>query len=398
MASVAHAKPVTKAEQPELVRAVENMSIAAGLTRTPPVYIIDDPAPNAFAAGRKPSDAYVAATTGLVALMDQRELEGVVAHEISHIRNRDVRLMTLAAVLVGVIALMADMLMRASLFGGGRRDRNNESNGLMMIIAIAAVIIAPISAVLLQMALSRRREYLADASAAEITGDPEGLALALAKLGNDKDAAAARHARHGAPLHRVAAARQRRAALEPGRHVRHAPAARGAHPPPRGGRRLRHPRSRAAAPVTLPLSPTIEPQLAKTATELPAGGDWRYEPKWDGFRVIAFVDGDEVFLQSRNGKPLDRYFPELSLPPGRYVLDGEIVVDPGDGSQDFGALQQRIHPAASRVELLARETPASIVAFDLLAEGDACSWSCRSPSAAPRSSGCWPMSAAIPSA
>ena len=95
-----------------------------------------------------------------------------------------------------------------------------------------------------------------------------------------------------------------------------------------------------------------------------------YEPKWDGFRVIAFVDGDEVFLQSRNGKPLDRYFPELSLPPGRYVLDGEIVVDPGDGSQDFGALQQRIHPAASRVEMLARETPAAIVAFDLLAEGD----------------------------
>jgi ATP-dependent DNA ligase len=122
--------------------------------------------------------------------------------------------------------------------------------------------------------------------------------------------------------------------------------------------------------VTLPLSPPIEPQLAKTATEFPSEGTWLYEPKWDGFRVIAFVDGDEVFLQSRNGKPLDRYFPELSLPPGRYVLDGEIVIDPGDGSQDFGALQQRIHPAASRVELLARETPASIVAFDLLADGD----------------------------
>ena len=122
--------------------------------------------------------------------------------------------------------------------------------------------------------------------------------------------------------------------------------------------------------MTLPLTPTIEPQLAKTATELPPEGEWVYEPKWDGFRVIAFVDGDEVFLQSRNGKPLDRYFPELTLPPGRYVLDGEIVIDPGDGSQDFGALQQRIHPAASRVEMLARETPASIVAFDLLAEGD----------------------------
>jgi ATP-dependent DNA ligase len=122
--------------------------------------------------------------------------------------------------------------------------------------------------------------------------------------------------------------------------------------------------------VTLPLQPTIEPQLAKTATAFPDGGAWLFEPKWDGFRVIAFVDGDEAFLQSRNGKPLDRYFPELSLPPGRYVLDGEIVIDPGDGSQDFGALQQRIHPAASRVELLAKETPASIVAFDLLAEGD----------------------------
>ena len=122
--------------------------------------------------------------------------------------------------------------------------------------------------------------------------------------------------------------------------------------------------------MTLPLTPTIEPQLAKTATEFPSEGTWLYEPKWDGFRVIAFVDGDDVFLQSRNGKPLDRYFPELSLPPGRYVLDGEIVIDPGDGSQDFGALQQRIHPAASRVELLARETPASIVAFDLLAQED----------------------------
>jgi heat shock protein HtpX len=187
VASVSHAHPVTKEEQPELVRAVENMAIAGGLDRTPPVYIIEDSAPNAFAAGRKPSDAYVAATTGLVEMMDQRELEGVMAHEISHIRNRDVRLMTLAAVLVGVIALMADLLMRVTFFGGGRRDRDsNSSNGLMLIIAIAAIIIAPISAVLLQMALSRRREYLADASAAEITGDPEGLARALAKLGNDK--------------------------------------------------------------------------------------------------------------------------------------------------------------------------------------------------------------------
>ncbi len=186
VASVAHAHPVTKEEQPELVRAVENVAIAAGLDRTPPVYLIEDDAPNAFAAGRKPEDAYVAATTGLVALMDRRELEGVMAHEISHIRNRDVRLMTLAAVLVGVIALMADLLFRISLFGGSRRDNREGGNPIGLIIGIAALVLAPISAALLQASLSRRREYLADASAAEITGDPEGLARALAKLGNDR--------------------------------------------------------------------------------------------------------------------------------------------------------------------------------------------------------------------
>jgi heat shock protein HtpX len=185
VASVAHAHPVTKAEQPALVRAVENVAIAAGLDHTPPVYLVEDDAPNAFAAGRTPKDAYVAATTGLVALMDQRELEGVMAHEISHIRNRDVRLMTLAAVLVGVIALMADLLFRVSLFGGGRRNDRNGGNPITLVIGIAALVLAPISAALLQASLSRRREYLADTSAAEITGDPEGLARALAKLGND---------------------------------------------------------------------------------------------------------------------------------------------------------------------------------------------------------------------
>ena len=186
VASVAHARPVTKAEQPQLVRAVENVAIAAGLDHTPPVYLIEDDAPNAFAAGRKPSDSYVAATTGLVALMNQRELEAVMAHEISHIRNRDVRLMTLAAVLVGVIALMADLLFRVSLFGGGRRDNRDGGNAITLVIGIAALVLAPISAALLQASLSRRREYLADSSGAEITGDPEALATALAKLGNDK--------------------------------------------------------------------------------------------------------------------------------------------------------------------------------------------------------------------
>ena len=126
--------------------------------------------------------------------------------------------------------------------------------------------------------------------------------------------------------------------------------------------------------MSLPLSPPIQPQLAKSARELPAGDDWCYEPKWDGFRTIVFRDGDEVHLQSRNGKPMNRYFPDvveqaLALPAQRYVIDGEMVVTV-DGIQEFDLLSQRIHPAASRVERLAKETPAALVAFDLLAEGD----------------------------
>jgi ATP-dependent DNA ligase len=119
--------------------------------------------------------------------------------------------------------------------------------------------------------------------------------------------------------------------------------------------------------MMLPLSPPLKPQLAVTLKQLPVGEDYAYEIKLDGFRCIAFVDGEEVFLQSRNGRPLGRYFPELHLPPGRYVLDGEIVVRGADGREDFDALGQRIHPAASRVELLAARTPAVYVAFDLLA-------------------------------
>jgi len=122
--------------------------------------------------------------------------------------------------------------------------------------------------------------------------------------------------------------------------------------------------------VSLPLAPPIKPQLALSRKELPVGEEWVYEVKLDGFRCVAFVDGDETFLQSRNGKPLGRYFPELVLPDGRYVLDGEIVVRDADGHEDFDALGQRIHPAASRIQLLAGETPAVYVAFDLLAHDD----------------------------
>jgi len=126
--------------------------------------------------------------------------------------------------------------------------------------------------------------------------------------------------------------------------------------------------------VSLPLKSPVKPQLARPAKDLPDSGDWRFEPKWDGFRMIVFRDGDDVKLQSRNGRPMNRYFPEvvekvLALPGKRLVLDGEVVVEI-DGVQEFDLLSQRIHPAASRVELLSKETPADLVAFDLLAEGD----------------------------
>ena len=122
--------------------------------------------------------------------------------------------------------------------------------------------------------------------------------------------------------------------------------------------------------MALPLAPPLGPQLARPAKAVPTEPGWSYEPKWDGFRALAFVDGDDVFLQSRNGRPLGRYFPELAFPPGRYVLDGEIVVFGADRRPDFDALGQRIHPAQSRIRQLAEATPARFIAFDLLAEGD----------------------------
>jgi ATP-dependent DNA ligase len=122
--------------------------------------------------------------------------------------------------------------------------------------------------------------------------------------------------------------------------------------------------------LDLPLKPPIQPQLARSKPELPAGEQWAYEPKYDGFRAIVFMDGEQSMVQSRGGKPLARYFPELKFPPGRYVTDGEIVIDGADGRQDFDALQNRIHPAASRIAMLAEQTPARYIAFDLLALDD----------------------------
>jgi ATP-dependent DNA ligase len=122
--------------------------------------------------------------------------------------------------------------------------------------------------------------------------------------------------------------------------------------------------------MALPITPPLEPQLARSKGELPVGEEWAYEPKYDGFRAIVFVEGDEFEIQSRSGKPLGRYFPELTFPAGRYVVDGEIVVDGSGEREDFGALQQRIHPAESRIKLLAEQTPARYVGFDLLAADD----------------------------
>ena len=181
VASLAGAHPITRADHPELWQAVDSAAVGAGLPRTPDVYIIDDPAPNAFAAGRDPKHAYVAATTGLLEIMGPRELRAVMAHEIAHVRNRDVRLMSLAAVLAGVLLILSDILLRVLVFGGGR----NNNNPFALVGVLVALVLAPIGAAMIQMALSRRREYLADASAAEITGDPEGMARALAVLEAD---------------------------------------------------------------------------------------------------------------------------------------------------------------------------------------------------------------------
>jgi ATP-dependent DNA ligase len=122
--------------------------------------------------------------------------------------------------------------------------------------------------------------------------------------------------------------------------------------------------------VTLPLSPPIKPQLALTRKQLPEGEEWAYEPKLDGFRAIVFVDGEDFYIQSRGGKDFNRYFPELEFAPGRWVLDGELVIRDADGNLEFDSMQERIHPAQSRIEMLAKEIPASYIVFDLLAEGD----------------------------
>jgi heat shock protein HtpX len=159
---------------------VENVSIAAGLPVTPDVRIVDDPAPNAFAAGLRPQTSYLGVTTGLLRTMPKRELEAVLGHEISHVRHRDTYLMTMATIFAGVIALVADIGFRMLIFGGGRSRRGGGA--LIAVVAIVGLLLAPYAALLLRMSLSRRREFLADAGSAEILNDPEAMALALRRL------------------------------------------------------------------------------------------------------------------------------------------------------------------------------------------------------------------------
>ncbi len=189
------AEPIEKKDHPQLFNVVEELSIAAGLAKPPAVYVIHDPSPNAFATGRDPEHAAVAITTGLLEKLDRDELQGVMAHELSHVRNYDIRFATIVGVLVGSIALISDLAVRSPRFGFGRSSRGGGSGSggrgsgnaqvVFLVVALVLAILAPISAMAIQMAISRQREFLADASAAELTRHPEALARALAKLATD---------------------------------------------------------------------------------------------------------------------------------------------------------------------------------------------------------------------
>ncbi|MAG58650.1 MAG: peptidase M28 [Planctomycetes bacterium] len=212
MLRMAGAREIQKQDHPQYWNVVEEMTIASSLGRMPKVYIVDDPSPNAFATGRKPENAAVAVTTGLLRALDRDELQGVVAHELGHIKNRDVALMVTAGVMMGAIALLAEVGIRAMWFGGmGRRSSRSSNKGgadaAIMIIAIILLILAPIFAQLIYFALSRRREYLADASGAMFTRYPEGLASALEKI-SGVDQPLADKSRVTAPMYIIQPLRQ----------------------------------------------------------------------------------------------------------------------------------------------------------------------------------------------
>lgn len=187
--SISNTRSATPLELRTLTNVTEEMAIAAGI-RPPAVYLIDDSAPNAFATGRNPNEGVVVVTTGLMQKLTRDELQAVVAHEIGHIRNNDVRLMTMLALVAGLIPLIADAFGRSLWWGGGRSRRNNNDNGAALVflaIAIVLMIVAPICSKLLELAVSRRREFLADATSAELTRNPDALVSALHKISGDQD-------------------------------------------------------------------------------------------------------------------------------------------------------------------------------------------------------------------
>lgn len=184
--STSKAIPVQKEDNPDLYRIVENLTIAGGIP-LPKIYMINDESPNAFATGRDPKHASIAVTSGLQKLLTKTELEGVIAHELSHIKNYDIRLMAVSAVLVGFIALAADIFMRSLLWGGIKNESSDKrSGGLFLLLGLIFALLAPLSASLIQLAVSRKREFLADASGALLTRYPKGLADALEKISASK--------------------------------------------------------------------------------------------------------------------------------------------------------------------------------------------------------------------
>lgn len=182
------ARPADRSRDFDFFTVAENLSIAAGIPK-PRLYVIEDTAMNAFATGRDPKHAVVVATTGILSRLDRRELEGVIAHELSHIKNYDIRLMAVVAVLVGSVVYLADIFMRTLWWGGGRRrrDDNGQLGSIMLVVGIVLAVLSPIIATLIKLAISRNREYLADASGANLTRYPDGLARALEKLHGDRE-------------------------------------------------------------------------------------------------------------------------------------------------------------------------------------------------------------------
>lgn len=183
--SINKAHPATQEQYQKLNNILDGLMVSSGLENRPKLYVVDDSQPNAFATGRGPQNAVICVTTGLLEKMDYYELEGVVAHELSHIKNYDIRLSAVVSVMVGFIVILADWVSRALFWGIGDRDNDSKGNPILMIIGLICLILAPIFGQLMQLALSRRREYLADASAVELTRNPDGLISALRKLDSD---------------------------------------------------------------------------------------------------------------------------------------------------------------------------------------------------------------------